>query len=28
LQSINQGTPSGKINVKFDNVRVIYLPSK
>lgn len=28
LQSINQGTPSGKINVKFDNARVIYIPSK
>ena len=28
LQSINQGTPSGKIDVKFDNVRVIYIPSK
>lgn len=28
LQSLNQGTPSGKINVKFDNARVIYIPSK
>ena len=28
LQSINQGTTSGKIDVKFDNVRVIYIPSK
>ena len=28
LQYINQGTPSGKINVKFDNARVIYIPSK
>jgi hypothetical protein len=27
LQSINQGTPSGKINVKFDNARIIYIPS-
>lgn len=25
LQSINQGTPSGKINVKFDNARIIYI---
>ena len=28
IQSLNQGTPSGKINVKFDNARVIYIPSK
>lgn len=28
IQSINQSTSSGKIDVKFDNVRVIYIPSK
>jgi len=28
LQSINQAPNQGKIDVKFDNVRVIYIPSK
>lgn len=28
IQSINQSTTSGKIDVKFDNIRVIYIPSK
>ena len=28
IQSINQSTSRGKIDVKFDNVRVIYIPSK
>ena len=28
IQSINQSTTSGKIDVKIDNVRVIYIPSK
>lgn len=28
LQSINQSTTRGKIDVKFDNVRVIYIPKK
>lgn len=28
LQSINQATHSGTIDVKFDNVRVIYIPKK
>ncbi|MBQ8656918.1 MAG: hypothetical protein IJ527_07720 [Prevotella sp.] len=28
VQSINQGTGAGKIDVKFDNARVIYIPSK
>lgn len=26
IQSINQGTASGKIDVKFDNIRVVYIP--
>ena len=28
IQSINQSTTRGKIDVKFDNVRVIYIPNK
>ncbi len=28
IQSINQSTSSGKIDVKFDNIRVIYIPKK
>lgn len=28
IQSINQSTTSGKIDVKFDNIRVIYIPKK
>ena len=28
IQSINQGTVKGKVDVKVDNVRVIYIPSK
>lgn len=28
LQSINQSTTRGKVDVKFDNVRVIYIPKK
>lgn len=28
IQSINQSTTSGKIDVKLDNIRVIYIPSK
>ena len=28
IQSINQGTGAGKVDVKFDNVRVIYIPAK
>lgn len=28
IQSINQGTAKGKVDVKVDNVRVIYIPSK
>lgn len=28
IQSINQSTTSGKLDVKFDNIRVIYIPKK
>lgn len=28
IQSINQSTTRGKIDVKFDNVRIIYIPKK
>ncbi len=28
IQSVNQSITSGKIDVKFDNIRVIYIPSK
>ena len=28
IQSINQSTTRGKVDVKLDNVRVIYIPKK